>query len=124
GVDAERLEHERERELLGASLHEHGAAREEELGAVAVELRERPERLGLRERLGLAERRPARRRGANERELLELVDAEEDRRVRRVEDLVALLRERPQEAVQVALGVRAEVGVRCFAQEPEVAKIG
>jgi len=40
---------------------------------------------------------------ADERELLELVDAEEDGSVRRVEDLVPRLRELPQEAVQVAL---------------------
>ena len=88
GVDAERVEDERERQLLGAALDEHGAAREEELGAVAVELRERAEALGLGQRLGLEERRAAGRRVADERELLEPVDAEEDRRVRRVEDLV------------------------------------
>src|SRR5213078_589383 len=51
------LEHERERQLLGASLDEHRAAREEELGAVAVELRERAERLGLGQRLWLEEGR-------------------------------------------------------------------
>ena len=110
-------------ELLGAPLDEHGAAREEQLGAIAVELRERAEPLRLRERLGLEERRPAGRRVADERELLELVDAEEDRRVRRVEDLVARLRERPQEAVEVALGVRAEVELRLLDQEHEVAEV-
>ena len=97
GVDAERVEEEREDELLGPALDEHAHAREEELGAVAVELRERAEALRLGERLRLEERRPARRRVTDERELLELVDAEEDRRVGRVEDLVPLLRERAEE---------------------------
>src|SRR5262249_18155816 len=91
-IDAERVEDEREDELLGPTLDEHGAAREEELGTVAVELRERAERLGLRERLGLEERRPARRGVADERELLELSHAEEDGRVGRVEDLISRLR--------------------------------
>ena len=110
-------------ELLGAPLDEHGAAREEELGAVAVELRERTERLGLRERLRLEERRPAGGRVTDERELLELVDAEEHRRVRRVEDLVARLREIPQKAVEVALGMWAEIELRLLDQEHEVAKV-
>jgi hypothetical protein len=123
GVDAERVEDERERELLRSPLDEDRAAREEELGAVAVELGERAERLGLRERLGLEERRPARRRVADERELLELVDAEKDRRVGRVEDLVSRLGEGAQEAVEVALRMRAEVELRLLDQEHEVAEM-
>ena len=103
-VDAERVEDERERELLGATLDEHGAARQEELGAVAVELRQRAEPLGLGQRLGLEERGPAVGGVPDERELLELVDAEKDRRVGRVEDLVARLRERPQEARRGGVG--------------------
>src|SRR5262249_53559806 len=55
GIDAERVEDERERELLGPSLDEDGAPREEQLSAVAVDLRQSPERPGLRERLRLKE---------------------------------------------------------------------
>lgn len=95
GVDAERVEDERERELLRATLDEHRATREEELGPVAVELRQRSEPLGFRQWLGLEERGPAGAGVPDERELLELVHAEKDRRVRRVEDLVARLGERP-----------------------------
>jgi hypothetical protein len=123
GIDAERVEDERKRELLGATLDEHRAARQEELGAVAAELRERPEPLGLRQRLGLEERGPARRGVTDQRKLLELVDAEEDRRVRRVEDLVARLCERPQEAVEVALRMRAEIELRLLDQQYEVAQV-
>ncbi len=66
---------------------------------------------------------PPGRRVAHEGELLELVDAEEDRRVGRVEDLVPRLRQPPQEAVEVALGVRAEVELRLLDQEHEVAEV-
>ncbi len=114
---------QRERELLRSPLDEDRAAGEEELGAVAVELGERAERLGLRERLGLKERRPTRRRVADERELLELVDAEKDRRVRRVEDLIPRLGEGAQEPVEVALRMRAEVELRLLDQEHEVAEM-
>src|SRR6266498_2960626 len=41
GLDAERVEDERERQLLGPPLHEQRGAREEQLGAVGVELGER-----------------------------------------------------------------------------------
>ncbi len=83
----------------------------------------RAEHLGLRERLGLEERRPARRRVPDERELLEPVDAEEDRRVRRVEDLVPRLGERPQEAVEAPLDVRAEIELRLLDQQHELAQV-
>ncbi len=59
----------------------------------------------------------------HQRKLLELVDAEEHGRVRRVEDLVARLREIPQKAVEVTLGMRAEIELGLLDQEHEVAKI-
>src|SRR5262249_5824348 len=120
---AERVEHEGKRQLLGAALDEHRAAREEQLGAVTVELRERAKRLGFRQGLGLEERRAARRRVTDERELLELVDAEEDGRMRGVQELVARLRERPQEAVEMALRMRAEIELRLLDQEHEVTQV-
>jgi hypothetical protein len=123
GVYAERVEDERERELLRPSLDEDRTAGEEELRAIAVELGERAEGLGLRERLRLEERRSARRRVADERELLELVDAEKDRRVGRVEDLVSRLGERAEESVEMALRVRAEIELGLLDQEHEVAEI-
>ena len=106
-----------------ATLDEHRAARQEELGAVAVELRQCPEPLGLRQWLGLEERGPSGRGVPDERELLELVHAEKDRRVRRVEDLVARLRECPQEAVEVALGMRTEIELGLLDQEHEVPQV-
>ena len=124
GLDAERLEEEREGELLRAALDEERGAREEELGAVAVELRQRAERLRLRERLRLVHRRPEIVRVADERELLEPVDAEEHRRVRRVEDLVAALREPAQHAIEMPLRVRAQVELRLLDEQDEAAQAG
>ena len=46
--DVKGFEDERERQLLGSPFDEQGRAREEELRAVAVELRERAEGLRLR----------------------------------------------------------------------------
>src|SRR5207248_11350391 len=77
GLDVERLEHEWKRQLLRATLDEQGGAREEELGAIAVELGERAERLRLRQRVGLEQRRADVGGMSDERQLLEAVDAEE-----------------------------------------------
>ena len=121
GVEAERLEDEREHELLGAPFDEQHGAREEDLGALGVELADEPERSLLRERLRLRERRAGALVVPDEHELLEPVDAEEDRGVRRVEDLVASARgEPPQQAVQVALGRWRQVELGLFDQHDEV----
>ena len=93
GLDAERVEDEREVSFSVRPSTRSAARARKELRAVAVELRERPEALGLGERLRLEERRPAVGGVAHERELLHPVDAQEDRCVGRVEDLVAALRE-------------------------------
>src|SRR5205085_6291351 len=78
GVDPERLEHKRERQLFRAPFDEQGSPREEELGAIAVELREHPKRFRLGERLGLEERGPMLRMMSHQGELLHPVDAQED----------------------------------------------
>ena len=79
GLHAERLEDEREDELLGAAFDEQRGSREEELGAVAVELGQDPECLGLCERRRLKQRGPSLRVVTYESELLHPVDAQEDR---------------------------------------------
>ena len=118
GVVAERAEHERERELLGAPLDEHHRAREEDLGALGVELREQAKRLLARELVGLQQRRAGAVVVAHEHELLEPVDAEEDRRVGRVQHLVAAAcGETVQLRVQVALRRRAQVELRLLDQD-------
>src|SRR5581483_8524253 len=123
GLDPERLEHEREGELLGASFDEQCRPCEEELGAVAVELREHAERFRLLERLRLEERRPLRCVMADERELLHPVDAEEDGRVRRVEDLVAALPEHPDHPEEMPLQVRAQIELRLLEEEDEATQV-
>ena len=71
----------------------------------------------------LEERRPRVERVTHERELLDPVDAQEDRCVRRVEDLVALLRERAQQTVEVALRVRAQVELGLLDEHDEAAHV-
>ena len=111
-----------QRDLLRASLDEHHRACEEHLGALGVELRDHPERLLPRQRLRLQERRAGPLVVAHEHELVELVDAEKDRRVGGVEDLVAAAaREGAQQPVQVALRRRAEVELRLLDQDHEAA---
>jgi len=61
---------------------------------------------------------------AYERELLHPVDAQEDRCVGRVEDLVAVLRQPAQDAVEVALHERAEVELGLLDQQHELAQVG
>src|SRR5581483_2760513 len=122
-VDAERLEDEREDQLLRPSLDEHRTAGEEQLRAVAVELGEDAEGLGLGERFRLEELRTAVPAVPDERQLLEPVDAEEDGGVRRVEDLVALLREPAQDAVKAPLRVGAEIQLRLLDQQHEAAQV-
>ncbi len=58
---------------------------------------------------------------SHERELVEVRDAEERRRVRRVEHLVAALGERPKQAIDVPLGLRAEVQLGLLDQHDEPA---
>ena len=122
-LDAERVEHERERELLGAALDEQHCTCEEELRAVAVELREHAERLRLGERLRLEERRAVVIRVSHEREVFDAVDAEEDRSVGRVEDLVAAMRELAHDTEEVPLQVRAQVELRLLDEEDEAAQV-
>src|SRR6185369_12569513 len=108
-LDAERVEDERERELLRAALHEQHRPCEKELGAVVVELRDDAKRLRLVERLRLEERRAASLRVADDREILDPVDAEKHRCMRRVEDLVAALREAAKHTEEMPLRVRAQI---------------
>src|SRR5207244_7992198 len=92
-LDAERLEHEWKRELLRAPLDEQRGPREEQLGAVAVELRQHAERLRFGERLRLEQRRADLRMVSYERELLDAIDTEEHGSVRRVTGLGPAVRE-------------------------------
>ena len=78
-VEAERREDEGQRDLLRASLDEHHRPCEEHLGTLGVELGDHPERLLPRQRLRLQERGAGPLVVAHEHELVELVDAEEDR---------------------------------------------
>ena len=118
GVVAERAEHERERELLRAPLDEHHCAREEDLGALGVELRGQSECLLFREGVGLQQRRAGAVVVAHEHELLEPVDPEEDGRVGRVEHLVAPAFGQAMELrVQVSLRRRAQVQLRLLDQD-------
>ena len=124
GVDAERVEERAGTSSFSVRPSTRTAQRARKSSARSLSNSESARNaLRLRERLGLVERRAAGRRVADERELLELVDAEEDRRVRRVEDLVPLLRERAQDAVEVPLRMRAEVELRLLDQEHEVAEV-
>jgi hypothetical protein len=121
-LDPERVEDERERQLLGAAFDEQHRPREEDLGAVGVELGEHAERLGLLERVGLEERRALVARMPDERQILDAIDAQEDRRVRRVEDLVAALGERAQQTEEMPLHVRAQVELGLLDQQHEAAQ--
>ena len=67
------------RHLLRPPFDEQRRACEEKLGAIAVELGEHAERLRLRERLGLEERRPAVAPVKEKREVIDPIDAEKDR---------------------------------------------
>ena len=110
-------------ELLGAAFDEQHGTRKEELRTVAVELRQNTERLRLRKRLRLEERRAVIVRVPHEREILDAVDAEEDRRMRRVQDLVAALRELAQHVEQMPLEMRAQVQLRLLDEENEPAQV-
>ena len=97
-LDAERLEDERERQLLGAPLDEQRAQRARKSSARSLSNSESARNASASASgSGWKSVVPPVGRVADERELLEPVDAEEDRRVRRVEDLVPALRERAQQ---------------------------
>ena len=119
GVVAERAEHERERELLRSPLDEHHRAREEDLGALGVELRDQrgaPASRGSAS--GCRSVVPVRWSWRTSTSCVEPVDAEEDGRVGRVEHLVAAARgEAVELRVQVALRGRAQVELRLLDQD-------
>ena len=91
-VVAERVEDERERDLLGHALDEDRRAREEQLAALRVELAHDPERVVDVDRAQPLDRGDAELVAADEVDLLERGDVEQARRVRREEDLVAARR--------------------------------
>ena len=124
-VIAERAEHERERELLGAALHEQRSAREEQLAALRVDLAERAEALLRAQRLRLDDARARARAVLDQRQLLQAPHVQERRLVRGVDDLVAALRERPQEPVEVALSLRSQeqLGLLDQQYEPPLARL-
>jgi len=98
---------------------EHGA-RQEDFGAIGVELREHPEGLLLRQRLRLQQPCACSLVVANEHEVGQRVDAEEGRSVGRVEHLVAH-GEAAEQPAQVTLRGRAEVELRLLDEDDEPA---
>src|SRR5687767_3524597 len=95
---------------------------EEELPAGSIELGHHPEVLVGGDRLRLDNLRPRGRRTFHKDEFLHTRDVEEGRRVRRVDHLVSSERELTQDAVEVALRLRAEIELRLLDQEYEPAQ--
>ena len=108
-------------ELFRHPFHEHGRPSQEQLAALGVELGAETDILVRRCSRRLDRAGPGLLCALDEGQLVKPRDVEERRRMRGVDDLVPAASELPQQPVEVALGLRAQVQLGLLDQQHHAA---